>query len=127
MDYGSWFDYTLEMERFIEKNPDYPIHVMYYEDLKEVRLKLIIIRFTNCLEMLVNDTYILNYMAMIDLPQLNNKVSKMVATYLEIIINSLAVIIWMVQSRYNRVVRTTNWIERQLYLYCILYPDSLRN
>ena len=77
--------------------------------------------------MLVNDTYILNYMAMIDLPPLNNKVSKMVATYLEIIINSLAVIIWMVQSRYNRVVRTTNWIERQLYLYCILYPDSLRN
>ncbi|XP_078313949.1 sulfotransferase 1B1-like isoform X1 [Crassostrea virginica] len=35
VDYGSWFDYTLEMERFIEKNPDYPIHVMYYEDLKE--------------------------------------------------------------------------------------------
>ena len=74
MDYGSWFDYTLEMERFIEKNPDYPIHVMYYEDLKEVRLKLIIIRFTNCLEMLDNVTLILNYMAMIDFSPIEQQV-----------------------------------------------------
>lgn len=34
-DYGSWFDYTLEMERFMESHPDYPIHVIYYEDMKE--------------------------------------------------------------------------------------------
>ena len=38
VDYGSWFDYTLDMETFKEKNRDYPIHVMYYEDMKEVRL-----------------------------------------------------------------------------------------
>ncbi|XP_048732222.2 sulfotransferase 1B1-like isoform X2 [Ostrea edulis] len=39
MDYGSWFDYTLEMERFIKENPGYPIHVVLYEDMKEDSLR----------------------------------------------------------------------------------------
>ncbi|XP_061172334.1 sulfotransferase 1B1-like [Saccostrea echinata] len=39
VDYGSWFDYTLEMEKFMEENQDYPIHVLYYEDMKEDSIK----------------------------------------------------------------------------------------
>lgn len=36
MDYGFWFDYILEMERFKESYLDYFIYVIYYEDMKEV-------------------------------------------------------------------------------------------
>lgn len=38
MDYGFWFDYILEMERFMESYLDYFIYVIYYEDMKEVIL-----------------------------------------------------------------------------------------
>ncbi|XP_053376085.1 sulfotransferase 1A2-like isoform X2 [Mercenaria mercenaria] len=34
VDYGSWFDYTLEWEKVIKDNKGYPIHVMSYEDMK---------------------------------------------------------------------------------------------
>ncbi|KAL4228283.1 hypothetical protein ACF0H5_013714 [Mactra antiquata] len=33
-DYGSWFDYVLGWDKAIKENPDYPIHVLTYEDLK---------------------------------------------------------------------------------------------
>ena len=36
VDYGDWFDYVLEMEEIIKKE-EYNIHLVYYEDLKEVR------------------------------------------------------------------------------------------
>ena len=36
VDYGDWFDYVLEMEEIIKKG-EYNIHLVYYEDLKEVR------------------------------------------------------------------------------------------
>ena len=39
-DYNSWFDYVRQWERVIDDNPDYPIHVMYFEDMKEVGNKL---------------------------------------------------------------------------------------
>lgn len=35
VDYGSWFDYTLEWEKVIKDNPDYPFHLISYEDMKE--------------------------------------------------------------------------------------------
>ena len=35
VDYGQWFDYVLEMEKEIEKG-EHDIHLVYYEDLKEV-------------------------------------------------------------------------------------------
>ncbi|XP_060567602.1 sulfotransferase 1C2-like isoform X2 [Ruditapes philippinarum] len=34
VDYGSWFDYTLDWEKVINDNPGYPFHVMSYEDMK---------------------------------------------------------------------------------------------
>ncbi|XP_046569823.1 sulfotransferase 1C4-like [Haliotis rubra] len=35
-DYGSWFDYVLEWEKDIEAQQDqHPIHIMYYEDMKQ--------------------------------------------------------------------------------------------
>ena len=37
MDYGNWFDYVLDMEKEMEKR-DYDIHLIYFEDLKEVGL-----------------------------------------------------------------------------------------
>ena len=36
VDYGSWFDYTLSWEKIIRNNPDFPIYVMSYEDMKKV-------------------------------------------------------------------------------------------
>ena len=36
VDYGSWFDYTLSWERVIQDNPNLPVHVMSYEDMKKV-------------------------------------------------------------------------------------------
>lgn len=33
LEYGSWFKYVKEWETFIKKNPDHPIHIMFYEDL----------------------------------------------------------------------------------------------
>ena len=37
MDFGDWFDYIRGMEKEIEKG-DYVLHVVYYEDMKEVTL-----------------------------------------------------------------------------------------
>jgi hypothetical protein len=36
VDYGSWFDHTLDWEKVIEDHPAYPIHTVYYENMKEV-------------------------------------------------------------------------------------------
>ena len=36
MDYGSWFDYTLQWEKLIHDNPELPVHIMSYEDMKQV-------------------------------------------------------------------------------------------
>lgn len=35
VDYGSYPEYLKEWQTFIRKNPDYPVHVLYYEDLKK--------------------------------------------------------------------------------------------
>ena len=35
---NSWFDYVLDWERVMEDNPDYPIHVMFFEDMKAVHV-----------------------------------------------------------------------------------------
>lgn len=35
VDYGDWFDYVLQMEEEMRKG-EYNIHLVYYEDLKEV-------------------------------------------------------------------------------------------
>lgn len=35
VDYNSWFDYTVDWDKTITDNPDYPLHVMYYEDMIE--------------------------------------------------------------------------------------------
>ncbi|XP_053407519.1 sulfotransferase 1B1-like [Mercenaria mercenaria] len=35
VDYGSWFDYVLDWEKAIHENPEYPIHLMFFEDMKE--------------------------------------------------------------------------------------------
>ena len=37
VDYGNWFDYVLDMEKEMEKG-EYDIHLIYFEDLKEVGL-----------------------------------------------------------------------------------------
>ncbi|XP_052218476.1 sulfotransferase 1A1-like isoform X2 [Dreissena polymorpha] len=34
VDYGSWFEYTLEWEKIIRDNPEHPFHMMSYEDMK---------------------------------------------------------------------------------------------
>ncbi|KAL4224388.1 hypothetical protein ACF0H5_017840 [Mactra antiquata] len=34
VDYGSWFEYTLEWEKVFNDNPDYPFYIMSYEDMK---------------------------------------------------------------------------------------------
>jgi len=39
VDYGSWFDYTLTWERFLRDNPEHPVHVMSYEDMKQDSVK----------------------------------------------------------------------------------------
>ncbi|KAK3603259.1 hypothetical protein CHS0354_007590 [Potamilus streckersoni] len=39
VDYGSLFDYTLDWENVIQHHPDYPIHVIRYEDMKEDSIK----------------------------------------------------------------------------------------
>ena len=36
VEYNGWLDYVRDWEKVVEENPDYPIHVMYYEDMKEV-------------------------------------------------------------------------------------------
>lgn len=33
---NSWFDYVKDWEKTVEEHPDYPIHVMFYEGMKEV-------------------------------------------------------------------------------------------
>ncbi|KAL3869431.1 hypothetical protein ACJMK2_042113 [Sinanodonta woodiana] len=35
VDYGSFYDYVLDWEQTIRENTNYPIHVIYYEDMKE--------------------------------------------------------------------------------------------
>ena len=37
MDYGSWFDYVNSWEKVIHGDVVNPIHVIMYEDMKEVR------------------------------------------------------------------------------------------
>ena len=37
VDYGNWFDYVLDMEKEMKRG-DYDIHLIYFEDLKEVGL-----------------------------------------------------------------------------------------
>ncbi|KAK3091937.1 hypothetical protein FSP39_023838 [Pinctada imbricata] len=36
VDSGSWFDHLQQYEDFLQENPDYPIHLMAYEDLHKV-------------------------------------------------------------------------------------------
>ena len=36
VEYGSYPEYLLEWQRFIRDNPDFPILIVYYEDLKKV-------------------------------------------------------------------------------------------
>nr|BBB86725.1 sulfotransferase [Watasenia scintillans] len=33
--YGSWFDYMLDWQKSFEDNPDWPVHIILFEDLKE--------------------------------------------------------------------------------------------
>ncbi|KAL4221760.1 hypothetical protein ACF0H5_020015 [Mactra antiquata] len=33
LDYGSWFSYIKDWEKYIKDNPLHPIHIVYYEDL----------------------------------------------------------------------------------------------
>jgi len=40
VDYGSFFDYTLAWEKFVKENPNHPIHLLTYEDMKAVRCLL---------------------------------------------------------------------------------------
>lgn len=40
VDYGSWFDYTLEWEKVIKDNPDYPFHIISYEEMKAVTVTI---------------------------------------------------------------------------------------
>lgn len=35
IDYGSWFDYILDWEKVMEDNPEYPIHTLHYENMKQ--------------------------------------------------------------------------------------------
>ena len=35
VEYGDWFDYVRDMEKEMEKG-DFDIHLVYFEDLKEV-------------------------------------------------------------------------------------------
>ncbi|KAJ8317803.1 hypothetical protein KUTeg_004645, partial [Tegillarca granosa] len=35
IDFGSWFEYTLDWETTIKEHPELPIHVMYFENLKQ--------------------------------------------------------------------------------------------
>ncbi|KAH3882341.1 hypothetical protein DPMN_006276 [Dreissena polymorpha] len=43
VDYGGYPEYLRQWQRFMEEHSDVPIHVMYYEDLKEAR-KLSVLR-----------------------------------------------------------------------------------
>ncbi|XP_045161909.2 sulfotransferase 1E1-like [Mercenaria mercenaria] len=38
-EYQSWFEYVLEWEELMANNPELPVHLIYYEDLKEDSLK----------------------------------------------------------------------------------------
>ncbi|KAK3607565.1 hypothetical protein CHS0354_011101 [Potamilus streckersoni] len=35
IDYGNWFDYVQQLEKAIENHPDLPIHLTFFEDIKE--------------------------------------------------------------------------------------------
>ncbi|KAH3884072.1 hypothetical protein DPMN_008044 [Dreissena polymorpha] len=39
VDYGGYPEYLRQWQRFIEEHPDVPMHVMYYEDLKEAEVR----------------------------------------------------------------------------------------
>lgn len=39
VDYGSWFEYTLEWEKVFKDNPGYPFHLLTYEDMKTDSVK----------------------------------------------------------------------------------------
>ncbi|XP_069116809.1 sulfotransferase 1B1-like [Argopecten irradians] len=57
VDCGSWFDYTLSWENFILQIPDYPILVIYYEDMKQLPLQQIE-RIASFLEVQCDDTFL---------------------------------------------------------------------
>lgn len=42
VDYGSWFDYTLDWEKMMADNPEYPIHTLSYESMKQVCVLLLL-------------------------------------------------------------------------------------
>lgn len=44
VDFGSWFDYTLDWEKVVNENKDLPIHIVHYEDMKQVRVNVKIIQ-----------------------------------------------------------------------------------
>ncbi|OWF35183.1 sulfotransferase 1 family member D1-like [Mizuhopecten yessoensis] len=39
VDYGTWFDYTQKWEKFMADNPEYPIFMTTYEDMKQDPLR----------------------------------------------------------------------------------------
>lgn len=55
VDYNSWFDYTNDWEKTIIDNPDYPIHIMYYEDMVE-NIHAEIFKLANFLEVCTHST-----------------------------------------------------------------------
>ncbi|XP_033736241.1 sulfotransferase family cytosolic 1B member 1-like [Pecten maximus] len=57
VDCGSWFDFTLSWENFILQIPDYPILVIYYEDMKSNPV-LEIERIATFLEVPYDDVFI---------------------------------------------------------------------
>lgn len=38
VDYGDWFDYVHEWEKVTNENPEVPIHIVHYEDVKSVSM-----------------------------------------------------------------------------------------
>ena len=40
VDNGSWFDYVRDWEQMVKDNPEHPVHLLYYEDMKEVIILL---------------------------------------------------------------------------------------
>ncbi|XP_076081943.1 sulfotransferase 1B1-like [Mytilus galloprovincialis] len=55
VDGNSWFDYTNDWEKTIVDNPDYPIHIMYFEDMVE-NIHAEIFKLANFLEVCTHST-----------------------------------------------------------------------
>jgi len=49
VDYGTWFDYVANWERFLEEHPNYPIHIMYYEDTIKVNARMLKLKMKSVL------------------------------------------------------------------------------